>query len=359
MAKVNNSDYFAMRERKSQQKIRQLLANDLPEFCNEFFIALEGRTSVLTRLNYAYDLRTFFNYALENLYVFMKISDPKLVNISDLEKISSYQIEQYLSFLSDYERKDGKTFTNKNRGKARKLSAIKSLYQYFYKRGDLKSNISAKVDSPKIPEKEIIRLERKEVNDLLDAVETGNGLTSRQQIFHAKTKTRDMAIVSLFLGTGIRVSELVGLNLNDMDFTNNNFVVTRKGGNRVILYINAEVKQFVMEYYDIRKDNPQVSTGENALFLNIRNKRLSTRAVENIINKYSSIATPLKKITPHKLRSTFGTELYRSTGDIYVVADVLGHKDVNTTKKHYAAVTEDVRKKAAQYVKLYTDSSDE
>ena len=95
------------------------------------------------------------------------------------------------------------------------------------------------------------------------------------------------------------------------------------------------------------------------MFLNIRNKRLSTRAVENIINKYSSIATPLKKITPHKLRSTFGTELYRSTGDIYVVADVLGHKDVNTTKKHYAAVTEDVRKKAAQYVKLYTDSSDE
>jgi integrase len=74
--------------------------------------------------------------------------------------------------------------------------------------------------------------------------------------------------------------------------------------------------------------------------------------VENLVRKYSSIVTTLKKITPHKLRSTYGTRLYRETGDIYLVADVLGHKDVNTTRKHYAAIEEDHRKKAADIVKL-------
>ena len=88
------------------------------------------------------------------------------------------------------------------------------------------------------------------------------------------------------------------------------------------------------------------------MFLSLQKKRLSTRAIQNLVKKYSSIATPLKKISPHKLRSTYGTNLYRETQDIYVVADVLGHKDINTTKKHYAAMSDDIRRQAANKVKL-------
>ena len=77
------------------------------------------------------------------------------------------------------------------------------------------------------------------------------------------------------------------------------------------------------------------------------------RAVENLVKKYAKIVSPLKKITPHKLRSTYGTALYRETGDIYIVADVLGHRDVNTTRKHYAAITEDHRRSVADAVKLH------
>ena len=84
----------------------------------------------------------------------------------------------------------------------------------------------------------------------------------------------------------------------------------------------------------------------------MQKKRISVRAVELLDKKYSSLVTTMKKITPHKLRSTYGTSLYRETGDIYLVADVLGHKDVNTTKKHYAAIEEDRRRKAANIVKL-------
>ena len=81
-------------------------------------------------------------------------------------------------------------------------------------------------------------------------------------------------------------------------------------------------------------------------------KRINVRSVEILVKKYSKLAAPLKKITPHKLRSTYGTQLYNETKDIYIVADVLGHRDVNTTKKHYAAISEDNRKDVAEKVKL-------
>ena len=87
----------------------------------------------------------------------------------------------------------------------------------------------------------------------------------------------------------------------------------------------------------------------------MQSKRLTVRAVENLVKKYAAIVTPQKRISPHKLRSTYGTNLYRETGDIYLVADVLGHKDVNTTRKHYAAVSEDRRRLAAKVVKLRDD----
>ena len=94
---------------------------------------------------------------------------------------------------------------------------------------------------------------------------------------------------------------------------------------------------------------------ENALFLSMQRKRITARAVENLVKKYARIASPLKKITPHKLRSTYGTMLYQESGDIYLVADVLGHKDVNTTRKHYAAIQEERRRQATKYIKLRED----
>lgn len=357
MKKVTDN-YFSQRNHDCQVKINKILNDDLPDFCREFFVGIQNRTSFLTRLNYSYDLRTFFRFSLECLPAFKNYKTPKDLIADDLNKYTSYDLELFLNYLSDYVNDDGVDFTNSERGKARKLSAVKSLFKYFFRRGLLNSDVSAKVDSPRIHEKEIIRLERNEVNDLLDTVEQGSGLSPQQRAFYNKNAVRDMAIVALFLGTGIRVSELVGLNVEDVDFKNDSFVVTRKGGNRVILYLNEEIKEYLTVYIKYRETLP-LPKDEKALFISIQKTRLTTRAVENIIKKYSKIAVPLKKITPHKLRSTFGTELYRTTGDIYVVADVLGHKDVNTTKKHYAALTEDVRKRASQVVTLRKNDDDD
>ena len=183
-------------------------------------------------------------------------------------------------------------------------------------------------------------------------MESGENLTERQQKYHERTKTRDLALLTLMLGTGIRVSECVGLNIDDIDLKNNGIKVHRKGGAEVIVYFGTEVRDALCDYLEERNGITAVAGHEEALFLSLQNKRISVRAVENLVKKYSKLVTNLKNITPHKLRSTYGTSLYRETGDIYLVADVLGHKDVNTTRKHYAAIEDDRRRKAAKYVHL-------
>lgn len=234
----------------------------------------------------------------------------------------------------------------------RKLSALRSFYHYYYKNGLIEDDPTVKVDMPKIHEKNIIRLDVDEVAKLLDEVESGENLTARQQQYHEKTKIRDLAMMTLLLGTGIRVSECVGLDMEDVDFKNNGIKIHRKGGAEVVVYFGEEVRRALMDYMVERQKITAADGSINALFLSLQNKRISVRSVENMVKKYSKLVTTLKHITPHKLRSTYGTSLYRETGDIYLVADVLGHKDVNTTRKHYAALEDERRRSAAKYVKL-------
>ena len=209
-----------------------------------------------------------------------------------------------------------------------------------------------RVQLPKLHTKEIIRLDIDEVAMMIDEAEKGEGLSDRQKAYHEKTKVRDVALLSLLLGTGIRVSECVGLNISDVDFKNNGILIHRKGGKEVTIYFSDEVKEALQNYCDERVLILEESGHEGAFFLSMQNKRMSVRSVENLVKKYAKIISPLKKITPHKLRSTYGTNLYKETGDIYLVADVLGHSDVNTTKKHYAAIEDDRRRSARNAVKL-------
>ena len=206
---------------------------------------------------------------------------------------------------------------------------------------------------PRIKEKAIIQLDPDEVANLLDHIENyGNQLTGVQLYHYNKQKYRDIAMITLLLGTGVRVSELVGLNIGDVDFKNNGIRILRKGGNEMIVYFGTEVEQALKDYLEIsRTAITPVAGHEEALFLSGQRKRISVDAVEKMVKKYAS-AISVKTITPHKLRSTYGTALYRETGDIYLVADVLGHSDVNTTKKHYAKLSDERRRSASKAVVL-------
>jgi len=251
--------------------------------------------------------------------------------------------------------KGEREWVNQERAKARKLSSLRSFFKFLHKQEYLPSNVAALVDIPKLNDKAIIRLEPNEVADLLDLVENGDGLTDRQKAYHETTKLRDVAILTLFLGTGIRISELVGIDLTDVDFENNAFVVTRKGGNEDILNFGDEVHAALSDYFAVREKLTPLPGNERALFLSMQMRRINVRSVELLVKKYAKLAAPLKKITPHKLRSTYGTMLYHETEDIYLVADVLGHKDVNTTRKHYAASSEEHKRIAAKKIKLRED----
>lgn len=341
---MKNADYFKKREIDTLNKLNKIV-DDLPYFVRDYFVGIELNTSPLSRLNYAYDLRIFFEFLTKKVFRDKKITQ---IDLSDLSLLDVTDFEYFLSYLSNYEI-NGKHSSCGETGKARKLSTLRAFYKHFFNKNKLPANTPSKVTMPKIHDKEIIRLDSNdkinEIGDMLYVVETGQGLTKKQIYYHNLTKTRDTAIITVFLGTGIRISELVGLNVNDIDFNTNSLVVTRKGGNRAVLYFNDQVHSALKNYILVRK-NQEKTIDESALFLSLQNKRISTRIVQELVKKYAKIVSPLKKITPHKLRSTFGTNLYRQTGDIYVVADCLGHKDVNTTKKHYAAISDDIRKKA-------------
>ncbi len=334
-------------------KLRQVLST-LPAFCKDYFRAIDSTTTTKTRISYAYDIRIFFQFLLDENPAFKNYALTDF-SVEVLDQIKAVDLEEYMEYLKVYQNGD-KTETNGERGLKRKISALRSFYAYYYKREMIHTNPTVLIDVPKIHDKSIIRLDTDEVALLLDYIEhCGDSLTGQKRVYYEKTKERDLAIVTLLLGTGIRVSECVGLDIEDVDFKNNGIKVTRKGGNEMVVYFGEEVEKALKRYLEVRAGITPLAGHEHALFYSAQRKRMGVQAVENMVKKYSRQITTTKKITPHKLRSTYGTALYQETGDIYLVADVLGHKDVNTTKKHYAALDDARRRQAATAVRLRED----
>lgn len=347
-------EYYREEEIKNIERTREI-AQGLPSFCDGFFRYINETTSARTRLAYARDLKVFFGFLTERN---RDLKGKALTDISleNMNMITADDLEEYLEYLSYY-RQNKKERFNGEKGKSRKLSAVRRLFSYLYKKGRISSNPGELVDTPKIHEKSILTLEPDEVSRLIDIVKSGEGLSPKEKQYHSLMAARDTAIITLLLGTGIRVSECVGIDINHIDFGTNGIKITRKGGKQVIIYFGSEVEEALYEYLNEREDIKAEEGSENALFLSIQKKRLGVRSVQKLVKKYSEMVTSFKKITPHKLRSTYGTALYRETGDIYLVADVLGHSDVNTTKRHYARLSDENRRHAANVVKLGKDKT--
>lgn len=345
---------YAQERAKDLKYLTRSLLLELPEVCTNFILAIEPTTQPLTRYAYASDLKLFFHYLISECPRFANL---KIVDITprDLNDVRAHDMYLYLDYLSLYIKNEAE-ITNSEHGKLRKLSSLRSFYKYMFKNGLIDADVASLIDLPKRHEKPILRMEIDEVARMLDLVESGEGMNDRQRSYNQHTRVRDLAILTLFLDTGIRVSELVGLNISDLDFNINGFLVTRKGGNQTILYFSDEVEEALRAYLKLRKEITAQSGDEDALFLSLQNRRISVRAVQNMVKKYATQAAPLKKkLSPHKLRSTFGTNLYHETGDIYLVADVLGHTDVNTTRRHYAAMSDDRRRMAARKIRSRDD----
>lgn len=345
-------DYHVQVDKKIHKQLKELLSY-LPPFCTTFLRGIEPRTQSRTRLAYAYDLSVFFTFLKESNPLYKNVNIRE-IGIDVLDRIKATDIEEFMEYLKYRPQTDPSVddIANSEYGIKRKISTLKSFYNYFYENELIKTNPAALVHLPRIHDKDITRLDYNEVAMLLDEVESGESLSAKQKVFHKKTKNRDIALMSLLLGTGMRISECIGIDLKDIDMEETAVRIHRKGGKEEIVYFSDEVAANMQPYMDERKQIIPLAGFEEALFLSLQGKRLSVRSAELLVKKYSKIVTPLKHITPHKLRSTYGTHLYQETGDIYLVADVLGHSDVNTTKKHYAAIDENRRRDARKVVKL-------
>ena len=352
------SNYHEEQNRENILRLREHL-KVLPPFLAEFFRNRADYTSTRTRLGYAYDLKLFFGFLINETRDFAANTMDNFT-LNDLGKVTVDHIEEFLEYLSYYttsRQRQGAEYhvENKTEGKSRKLSAIRSMFAYFYKKGKIGANPAELVATPPTKEKAKVYLDANEIANLLDEADSGDNLTEKQKDYHAITRSRDVAILSLFAGTGIRISEAVGLNLEDINIKDGSFRVIRKGGDEAVLYFGDEVAEAISEYLDKRLLIITKPGHERALFLSMQNRRITARAVQNLVKKYAGLANSFKKITPHKLRTSFGTNMYRQTGDIYLVADLLGHKDVNTTRKSYADTKEEAGRRAVRELKLRKD----
>lgn len=341
----------------------EAIKKKLPRFLEKYFIA---KSDLLpsTLLNYATDLSVFFEWLKDYYDEYADISMRNLP-FDTIKMLTSDDINVFIkSYLTKYEH-DGKIYRNDYNGKARKLSSIKSMYKYFLTNKDIDHDPSSIVELKAPSEHEIIYLQPNEVAELLDCIDYGSSgpedsekINRRRDAWHALNRTRDLAIITMLLGTGMRVSELVGLDLSDIDFEDGAIHITRKGHRRDTVYMGEEIEETLRNYINGSRLSYRPDENENALFLSLRHKRITVRSVEVLLKKYVAAALPYRsgeKISPHKMRSTFGTTLYKETGDIKLVADTLGHKNIATTQKHYAASDTEIKRSAFRNVRLRED----
>ncbi len=336
-------DYTSEQKLKLRAKINEI-SSELPEFTKEFitYCSSTKNYSMRTILNYVTDLRIFFRYLVQANP--MLKGDIKNITLDFIDQLSPQDLQEYLSEIEIYEQ-DGVAHANGECGRARKISSLRSFFKYYYSMGLIKNNPSSIISSPKMHKKNVIHMERTESDDLIRGMENQEGLTNQQAAFSKKSYYRDLAIVTLLLGTGIRVSECVSINLSDINWKLRSIRILRKGGNESTVYFNEDVEQRLRDYIELERKAPDEDS--DALFVSRNQTRITARSVERMVKKYTSVAVPQKHITPHKMRSTYGTNLYQETNDIYLVADALGHSSLNVVQR-YADIGDERRKKASE-----------
>lgn len=344
-----DSKYYKDKKKQQTLKLRELVS-ELPGFAADYIHSKEVTAQTSTLISYSYDLLTFFRFLIQNNPT-LKSYQTKDLTLDILRQITSEDIVEYQRYLEL--NVEGESHENGKKAIARKMSPLRGMFQYHFEREYIDKNPMVLVKLPRLKkDKNIIRMNNYEVQSILSAIENGTAVMSdRQRIYCQKTQKRDLAILTLMLGTGIRVSECCGLDLADIDFKVDTLTIVRKGGGQDVLYFGHDVHDVLLDYVESERQLiTPLESHEAALFYSLQGKRISVDAIEKLVKKYAKMVVPNKKITPHKLRSTYGTALYRETGDIRLVADVLGHENINTTIDYYAAIEDEHKKQAANAV---------
>lgn len=332
------------KENGINSKCKQLEDN-LPSFMYDYFVHLKCTIKESSRLIYLKDITFFCEYLTK--YKLTDLSNIKDLNLSHFNSITSQELNYYIGEYSSHYVDDNIIYTNNNNSLARRRSAISNLFKYLYRNELIQYNISDKLNPIKTNKKQsnaIKRLEIDEVNKMIDIVSTGEGLNDRELIYWNKTKLRDKAILTLFVTYGLRLDELVQLNVSSFNFNRYEYTIYRKRDKEVVMPINHTCEIVIKDYiYNERNDD---KLKDDALFLSLQGKRMTERAIRDLVKKYTSLAMGVDKnqgYSPHKLRATTATTLIQNGFSIYDVQNLLDHDSVNTTQL-YAAHKKNVKR---------------
>ena len=301
------------------------LLQSLPSFVYEYYkyLSVQGK-SRKTKLAYIFDLMHFFDYLSCE------------VTLDVINTLTAKDINDYLTYCTQYEN-DGVVYQNSKVSRARKKSSISGLLNFLYRNDLIENDITSKIApiSIKSSERIVKCLQEPEIFDLMEVLETGEGLSSRQQKSWQKTKYRDKLMIILLVVYGLRISELQQLNVSSFNFKRNEFIIYRKRSKEAVMPINNTLKDAYREYID--KERPNIDN--DALLLSLPTKtgtreRLSERQIRDIVKKYTSLVIGGNGYSPHKLRATAATTAIRRGNDIFRVANLLDHDSVTTTQKY-------------------------
>ena len=336
------SQYKNEKENEARFKA-EAINKGMPRFVRSFFMEEENHLSGMTLYSYATELHTFFEFLRQNNPYFAK----KELNEITIEDIARLNDEDITEFLHDLRMPKER---NSNSGLSvctettimHYMVSLNRLFSYLSARGYISKNPVEMIKRGRVKKKEIIYLERDEKQDLINSIQTGDGLTKNQLRFHdIKATKRDKAICTILLDTGIRVSELVGMNIRDVNFAKHGISVFRKGGNFDTVYMSDKAEEILFDYLENGRGFYKPDRDEQAVFLNRSGKRLSVRSVEILVKKYMYTSVPDKadRVTPHKLRTTFAETMLIKTGDVEKVQKLMGHSSISSTM-HYVTSTQ-------------------
>ena len=318
------------------------IQKELPSFLRSYFIYLKGNVLPMTRLAYLHDVKFFFNYLINETDL-TEAEDTKHITSEELNNIEAADVNLFIDYCRRYRVDDGKTVTiyeNNNKTLSRKKSSVSVLFKQLYRDGIIERNITDGFDPIRVQkpgEREIKALQDNEVMVMLDAVTNGTGLTDHEKIYWEKTRMRDKAILMLFVTYGLRLSELQQLNVSSFNFTRGEFKIYRKRGKESVMPRNRSVVMAVTDYLITERKAviAQNSASEDALFLSLQGRRITERAIRELVKKYTSIALGTSRdagYSPHKLRATAATSLIGRGNSIYDVQALLDHEQVTTTQ---------------------------
>lgn len=362
----------------SKNRYLKSYLNGLPDFISSFILEYYNGESINTQIGYCLDIRVFFNYLCEE-----GVRDAAdKITLSDIDKVTVSDLIHFKNYLKEYTITStgvsGRPFTrvckNSAYGINRKLSAVRGLFIYLYKTDKISQNITDKIDFMKLHQQIKKPLTSKETIQLIDVIYNGKKYyTGRSYTEYTRRRSRDIAILTAYLGTGVRVSELANLNIEDIDFQTSSFIVKRKGGDQQEIFMPMQVENTLLAYLcgkepeeleeafssgEVSSEDLKIFRTKGPVFLNRSGKRLGIAGIEKMLKNYCFTAgiTHPDKTRPHALRRTFACRLLEDGIDIKMVAELMGHKNIEVTHRYYAQYSAKARKEVMQNLTVYDEN---